>query len=306
MTKPAKPANRLRGGYVRPPRMTPELISDLACRLTDRDREILSLVWEHRVLTTAQLAAMFFPSLSRAQQRLRVLHRAFALLRFQPWVPVGRDSWHWVLGPAGAHVLAAQRGTSVKELGYRQDTALNIALSQRLGHQIGANDFFVRLHAYARRRADGTRLEAWWSEQRCASLCGDVRPDAFGCWTETRPGRTPALLEFFLEHDTGTETLTRLAKKIHAYARLAQTTGRITPVLFWLPSSTREANLRRHIGTPPVPVATAVHTLATAPEGPAGPVWLPAGVTGPRYRLAELADAWEFPATSTDTSPEAG
>ncbi|MBA9003083.1 replication-relaxation family protein [Thermomonospora cellulosilytica] len=293
MTRPKTPANRMRGLATLAPRMSPELIADLAYRLTDRDRQLLELVWEHRVLTTDQITAVFFPSPSRARQRLAELRGLSVLLRFQPWTPIGTRPQHWVLGPAGAHVLAAQRGVSPKELGYRQDRASAIALSSRLGHQVGVNDFFTRLHAHARRQGNGTALTEWWSEQRCASLWGDLaRPDAFGRWTEPQENGQPATVDFFLEHDTGTETLRRVAAKLNGYAALAESTGITTPVLFWLPSPTREANLRAALGAPDVPVATAVHTPATAPDGPAGPVWLPVGTTGPRRRLSALAHAW--------------
>ncbi|MFG1998642.1 replication-relaxation family protein [Spirillospora sp. NPDC048911] len=271
------------------------MIADLAHRLTTRDREVLRLVWDHRVLTTDQLTALCFPSVSRARQRLRALYQARALLRFQPWTPIGTAAKHWVLGPAGAYVLAAEQGVSVRDLGYRQDTALDIAVSSKLGHQVGVNDFFARLHAYARHCDNSTKVEQWVPERRCASLDGGkVKPDAFGRWSETVSGRGPARVEFFLEHDTGTEPLARVAAKLDRYAAHARAAGHLTPVLFWLPSSAREANLRRLLGTPPVPVATAVHTPSTALEGPAGAVWLPAGVTAPRRRLAELANAWEF------------
>ncbi|MFV2179781.1 replication-relaxation family protein, partial [Actinomadura sp. LOL_011] len=122
-----------------------------------------------------------------------------------------------------------------------------------------------------------------------------ARPDAFGRWIQPRTehDKTPRTLDFFLEHDTGTETLTRVTRKLAGYADLAEATGTTTPVLFWLPSTAREANFRRLLGVPEVPVATAVQTPATALEGPAGQVWLPAEQnSGRRYRLAELADIW--------------
>ncbi|MFB4317629.1 replication-relaxation family protein [Actinomadura sp. 21ATH] len=285
--------------------MNASLLADVAHRLTRRDRSILDLVWEHRVLTTHQLTTVFFPSSSRCQQRLRVLHRLFALVRFQPWAPAGgSEPTHWVLGPAGAHVLAVERGLTVRELGYRQDSALDIAVSPRLGHQIGVNDFFVRLHAYSRHRADGSALLKWLPERKCASVLGDhVRPDAFGHWSEAQGSGTPAAsprqVEFFLEHDTGSETLARVAQKIGGYVSLAQATGTMTPLLFWLPSAAREANLRKVLGLPRIPVATAVQAPATSVEGPAGAVWLPVGITGPRQRLAALSDAWEYRAGSS-------
>ncbi|WP_131737647.1 replication-relaxation family protein [Actinomadura roseirufa] len=307
---PRNTALRLRGPQSRPPRVTPELIADLAYRLTHRDRDILTLIWEHRVLTTGQLTAIFFPSPERARQRLNRLYRLHALLRFRPWTPTGSVPWHWVLGPAGAHVLAAQHGQSPNAFGYRQDAVTGIAVSPRLGHQTGVNDFFAQLHAHARHRNDGTRLDPWWSEHRCASLWGDLaRPDAYGRWTEfsstapaTRAGAAArsATLDFFLEHDTGTGTLARVAGKLGGYADLAEATGTTTPVLFWLPSPTREANLRKLLGdTLEVPVATAVHTPTTSPDGPAGPIWQPAPAAGPRHRLAELAHLW-----STTPRPE--
>lgn len=272
------------------------LLVDLLSRLTDRDRAILDLVWEHRVLTTGQLAALFFHSLSAARPRLAVLHRYGALTRFRPQAQQGTHPYHWALGPAGAHIIAAQRGIEVKDLRYRQDKAIAFFLSQRLGHQIGVNDFFVRLHAYARRRRDGTAVAEWWHEHRCARLWGDhVRPDAFGRWVETGPEGRPVELDFFLEHDTGSYALSRVAAKLEGYLALAESTGIPTPVLFWLPTPAREANLRKALGTPPVPVATAVHTPPSSVDGPAGAVWLPVGVTGPRRRLAALAHAWDAP-----------
>ncbi len=295
MTKPTKPAHRLREREPHPPRVTAALIADLAHRLTTRDRALLGLLWEHRVLTSDQITALFFRTSERTHQRLRQLHELHTLSSFRPWIPNGTAAKHWVLGPAGAHVLAVEQGVSLRELGYRHETVMGIAVSPRLGHQVGVNDFFVRLRAYARNRDAGTRLVQWLPERRCISQWGDhARPDAFGRWSEPRRHCLPTEVAFFLEHDTGTERLARVAAKLNGYTALARETGSTTPVLFWLPSAAREANLRRLLGVPGVPVATAVHTPTTSGEAPAGAVWLPAGITGPRQRLATLADAWEF------------
>ena len=269
------------------------LIADLTRRLTPRDTQLLDAVWEHRVLTTEQLAAIFFPSIHRARHRLLQLFQLAALERFRPWTPIGSSSWHWVLGPAGARHLAAQRGVTLRDLRYRPDSAMSIALSSKLSHQVGVNEFFARLHAHACRRSDGTAVTEWWHERRCASLWGDLaRPDAFGRWQEVGEDGQPASVDFFLEHDTGTETLARVVGKLESYTALAEATGITTPVLFWLPSTTREAHLRQLLATSVVPVATAVHTPAADADGPAGAVWLPARSTGPRMRLAALRDAW--------------
>ncbi|MFC5188035.1 replication-relaxation family protein [Actinomadura harenae] len=269
--------------------MSPELLAELAHRLTGRDRHILELVWTHRVLTTHQLAAICFSTPGKARHRLLELYRMSALERAQPWTPIGTQPWHWVLGPAGAHVLAGHRGIDLAELGYKRTAALAVCHSRQLGHQIGVNDFFAQLHQHARHRNDNTAVAAWWPQRRCAALWGDlVRPDAYGRWTEPIPNGGSIELDFFLEHDTGSEPLPKVAEKLAGYAALAESTGIPTPVLFSLPSQAREANLRKLLRDSPVPVATAVHPFGD--NSPAGPVWLPIGTTDRRVRLIDLHD----------------
>jgi hypothetical protein len=68
-----------------------EPVGALWSRLTDRDRRILHLVSDHRVLTTDQLTVLEFGSLSRAQHRLQELHSLDVLWRFRfPGRPVVR------------------------------------------------------------------------------------------------------------------------------------------------------------------------------------------------------------------------
>ena len=43
-------------------------------QLTDRDHLILEWLYDHKIMTTAQLARALFPSLDSAQERLRKLH----------------------------------------------------------------------------------------------------------------------------------------------------------------------------------------------------------------------------------------
>jgi hypothetical protein len=265
-------------------------LATLAGRLTDRDRAILRLVFEHRVFTTHQLAQVFFHSHDRAEHRLRELTDVHVLGRFRPHTRHGEGSapFHYLLGPLGAAVLAAEQGIEVRRLGYRQDKALEIAHSQRLGHVVGVNGFFTALAGYARQdRSQGARLAVWWSERRCHDRWGHlVRPDGYGRWQEA-----DAEIDFFLEYDRGTEPLDRLTAKLAGYRQLADATQISTPVLFWLPSSPREAGLRealageaRWAGVPFL-VATASPTLALSP---AEATWLPLGQTWPRLRLIEL------------------
>lgn len=282
----------------------------LAARLTARDKWLLALLHEHRVLTTSQIQDAAFPSGRSARQRLRDLWLWRAVSRFQPFQQLGSAPMHYVLGPAGAAVLAAEHGLEVKELGYRHDRAMGIAHNQRLAHTVGVNDFFTSLIARTRHtppaRADEA-LVAWWSESRCARHFGDlVIPDGYGRWRTRHPGTTE--VEWFLEFDTGTETTGKVGRKLAGYARLAESTGIATPVLLWLPTGRREAGVRTALARVhadldnprAVPVATAAADLlnpAAPHPSPAEAVWLPltsarADRAGPRYSLADLADAW--------------
>ncbi|MEV6639641.1 replication-relaxation family protein [Amycolatopsis sp. NPDC051371] len=282
----------------------------LAARLTVRDKWLLALLHEHRVLTTNQIQDAAFPSDRSTRQRLRDLYLWRAVSRFQPFQQLGSAPMHYVLGPAGAAVLAAEHGLEVKELGYRHDRAMGIAHNQRLTHTVGVNDFFTSLIARTRYAPAATAetLVTWWSESRCARHFGDLTiPDGYGRW---RAGRDKAVreVEWFLEFDTGTESLTKVGRKLHGYARLAEATGIATPVLVWLPTTRREAGARSALARvhtdldnpAAVPVATAAADLLnpTVPHpSPAGAVWLPltsarADRAGPRYRLVDLPDAW--------------
>ena len=289
------------------PRLDRAALPALSARLTDRDYQILDHLHRHRVLTTHQIQRIFFGIPQSTRKRMRTLYLLNAVTGFRPWAGYGAGSApvHWALGKAGAHILAARHGIYVKDLGYDPDT--KISFSSRLNHHVGVNDFFSHLHHHARQdSAKGTGtggragaegqpgagigavLKAWWSEQECTKQWGDLaRPDAWGRWHEN--GNE---IDFFLEHDTGTETLKRVADKLHDYRDLADDTAINTPILLWLPNPTREANLRQLLTATDLPVATAAHTAQD--EGPAGPIWLPAPAPArqQRMRLADLAHAW--------------
>jgi len=64
----------------------------------------------HRVLTTGQLAALGFASITTARHRLAVLVRIGLLRRFRPHPPAGSAPWLYVLGPLGAALLGAEGG----------------------------------------------------------------------------------------------------------------------------------------------------------------------------------------------------
>ena len=282
---------------------SPQLAAALAARLTARDRWLLRMLHEHRVLTTGQITQLAFGTTRAATARMTTLYTYRAVDRFRPLAPAGSSPLHFILDEAGAMLLAAEDGITAADLGYRRDRSMAIALSPRLAHTTGANEIFTALAAAARASRGQAALECWWGERRCAAAWGDqARPDGYGRWSERAPGQPPAVTNFFLEYDTGTEPLSRVIAKLAGYAALAARTGITTPVLFWLPSPSRETAMHARLAGPPppgirdaasaaqipgVPVVTAAR--GASPHGPAGAAWLLAGHLGPRLRLAQLA-----------------
>src|SRR5580704_2329713 len=113
--RPAGNAGRL----ARDPRLT----AALAARLTPRDRWLLRMLHEHRVLTTTQITQLAFGTSRAATARLATLYRYRAIDRFRPLAPAGSAPLHFILDDAGAAVLAAEDGIPVAGLGYRRDRA---------------------------------------------------------------------------------------------------------------------------------------------------------------------------------------
>lgn len=271
------------------PRMSDDLLAALANRLTPRDVWLLHMLLEHRVFTTTQIAQLAYGTTTTAAHRLHQLWQYRAVDRQQPLVERGSAPMHYVLGDAGAAVLAARHDTTVRELGYRRATALGILHSAKLAHTVGVNGLLAALVAHAR-TSNSAHLHTWWPERRCLHHWGDLaRPDAYARWQDG--ART---LEFFLEYDTGTEPLNRLANKLADYADLAHATGITSPVLFWFTSPTRETHARAALRNAPVAVATAAPQPGNA--NPAIALWRPLDGEGePRLSLAALADADHSP-----------
>jgi hypothetical protein len=267
------------------PHGTGERLTQLAARLTPRDLWLCELLEEHRMLTTHQLTDLAFPNLDTAQHRLAILHRLEVVERFRPRRDTGSAPFHYVLGPAGARVLAARRGQDPSRVRYRRDDALAVAHWRHLDHLVATNGFFCALARAARDRPDRA-LAQWWPERRCTARWGGlVRPDGYGRW---RDG--DAETDFFVEVDRATEPPRRLAAKLAGYRDLAAASQITTPVLFWLPTPAREATVRGVLGTPAIPVATAAATTDRGSRrSPAEPVWLWLGSSAPRLPLVALA-----------------
>lgn len=292
-----------------------------SAHLTDRDRYLVRMVGEHRVLTTGQLCALGFGNLTTARHRLTVLAQLGVLRRFRPHRDDGSAPLHYLLGPVGAALLGAEdRDDRRWAPRVRTDRQLALERSQRLSHLTGANWFFVALAARA--RAGGGQLRIWLGEAEAAAYHDPFvtalhrgqgpRPDGLGCWAED--GRE---ITFFLEHDTGTEHLPRLEAKLPSYARLAEALaryGRASPVLlFAFPGPRREQSARAALASSADAPALRIATTAADPRlvCPAGPVWLPlAGTAAGQLRLIylerALPDPWQLARQQAERELAAG
>ncbi|HUY52132.1 MAG TPA: replication-relaxation family protein [Streptosporangiaceae bacterium] len=278
-----------------------------AARLTERDRYLIRLVGEHRVLTTGQVCALGFGSVITARHRLGVLAGMGALRRFRPRREVGSAPWHYLLGPLGAALLAAEDRDERKWLPrVREDRQLALARSQRLAHLTGVNWFFAALARHARQ--GGGELAEWLGEAGTAdrynyharSRYADValpHPDGSGTWVEG--GRE---VTFLLEFDTGSENLAQVASKLEGYGRMAEGLAgaelACPPLLFCFPGPRRELAARGALARCRDAPALRIATAAFSPEqvSPAGPVWMPlSGAGGPPQRLIGLAEVMPDP-----------
>jgi hypothetical protein len=258
-----------------------DLLRSLA-HLTSRDLTITDWLDQHGVLTTSQITTAFFTNITTASHRLAKLRALGVIDRFHhPHPGGGFGPWHWVLGPLGAALAAAARDTTPPTPRQLAQRHARLANSSQLRHRLGANQFFIDLHAHARQHP-ATRLVRWWSERDTGRRYSQrIQPDGHALW---RDGDT--ITGLFLEYDNGTEDLGRLVRKLAGYDQLAADGGPTYPVLFWLHSTAREHHLhtalaeRRPPG--PVPAASAVR----GEHHPAGAVWTLDGRS--RQRLVAL------------------
>ena len=300
ITSPAPGAGR---GQARPA-VSPALLAALAGRLTARDRWLLRMLLEHRVLTTTQITDLAYGGPRRAALRLSELYRLRAVDRFRPLAAAGSSPYHWVLDQAGAEVLAAEDGVPLARLGYRRDRALDIAFSPRLAHTWGPTA------CSSRSPAPPAAAAASWpagGPNGAAPRCGATWPAPTG----TGCGATPAA-----RAPTSSSSTTPAAKTCPAWPPSSPGTaswraGRRSPPRScsgWPPARTgssssapcspRPGRSPASRWSPPPP------PRPRPPAGPAGAAWLPAWQSGPRLRPGQLAAA--VPGARPAAQPPAG
>lgn len=291
-SNPGSPAAASSAGAARTGRRAAGALIDISHRLRPRDYTIATLLDEHTTLTTDQITAVLFGSVTTCQHRLNALRGMRFVDRFLRNRPGQPNPACWVPGMLSARYAALARDEHPPNQRRLQDRQDRIYASPTLLHLLAVNDFFVALLSHARQHPAG-RLRRWWSERSTAAAFGQrIHPDGHGVWTDG-----DAETGFFLELDRGTEPVGRLVEKLAAQRRLQEAGGPTYPVLFVLPTRAREQHLHRRLADQPEP---ALIVATTSPEagrdpgrlrglhGPAGPVWRVAGNGRHRLRLADL------------------
>jgi hypothetical protein len=281
--------------HPKPPPATGGQLPVLAGRLTDGDWQVCRLLADHQVLTAGLLALLLGTPPRTLQQRLTTLTALKVVDRFRPHQPVGAGSapYHYLLGEAGATLLATDAASSPEALGWDRARLLGLAHTNgHLTHLLAVNTVLAELTRTAR-HAPGARLVCWWPAHRCQARWGRlIRPDAYARWRDP-----DGEVDFFLHHIPAHPTADQTGFLVEGYNDLAAATGITTPVLLHATDPDQETQLRARLAGQRALVPVATSTSACGP--PTAAVWLPtcSPDRGRRYRLGALGhpDPWHPP-----------
>ncbi|MDG4833988.1 replication-relaxation family protein [Solwaraspora sp. WMMD1047] len=245
---------------------------------------LLSLLAEHGVLHTGQVATLMFGSRPAAARHLGALVRAGVVCRFV-YDDDPTHLAHYELSAAGVEVLTQR----LQQAG----RAVPVALGRPGADLFTVNAFFVGLVAEARQRGRGEVLR--WRRALEAALwlrehgVPDVAPSAYGVWIED--GLSVRFV-LHVDHDHGPRLSEAIvppaAEALHGY-RHAPRGVPLTAVLVLCPTAGRAAELHRDLAAAPVPVTVASTTFDRFSEASsaAEAIWTVTGNDTP-LRLAEV------------------
>ena len=192
--------------------------------VTSRDVEILEAVEDYRFLSSEQVRALFFSSISQARRRLAKLWHAKLLERtFRPVIPTEGSSPALVaLSKQGAMLLAQRTGRDLSE--FKHLSARERRSTFFLDHTLCRNDFRIAI-TLACAQTKGLKLLGWLQkpEDIADSIRVRLRPGA-------EPERIPLVADgffviqagdkqyaFLVEIDRGTTTSRRIERKLIGY-----------------------------------------------------------------------------------------
>lgn len=189
-------------------------------RETARDREIVKLVYDYRMLSQRQLERVLGKARSTTQQALvRLYHHQYLDRVFMPVAPMGSSPTLYVLGRRGNDVL---RQMGVTDFTGVPGTDLSPMF---LEHTLAINDFRIAVQLSCEMhgwdvvewkteneiKADYDRVQVRDPRGRTQTI--PVVPDSY--FVIEIPGRGQA--RFFIELDRGTMSLERFRHKVQGY-----------------------------------------------------------------------------------------
>lgn len=236
----------------------------LRTRLTDRDLAIVRQVATLRLMSAAQIQAVYFPSehgSAATRSRQRVLARLIrerllvALARRVGGVRAGSTGLIVAAGPAAARVLRLPGRRHEYEPG-----------GHFVEHTLARAQLIVDVMQAA--RADRLDLIDWQVEPQCwRTFTGQaerqLKPDAF-----LSLGVDEYVLDWFCEVDRATESLPTVMHKCRAYAAYYQTGAEqaargVFPRVIWItPDEARAERIKRAIARGQFPERLFVVTTA--------------------------------------------
>ncbi|MBA7494287.1 hypothetical protein ES702_04862 [subsurface metagenome] len=210
-------------------RFTPQPVKSI--QLRDRDYTILTALFEYGMLTTSQIATLFFGTHKRACVRLRELFDAGTVHRIFRPVVVGSAEIVYALGKDGVSRLAKHLKIDRKQI---NESRLRFEDPKPLflDHYLEINQFRVALCAGT--KANDYKVKDWKYEADLKIKKAGELPKAVRVKDPEKAGRTIPVVpdgfftlevpdnrqhHFFLEVDRGTMEPARFRRKMLGYAR---------------------------------------------------------------------------------------
>lgn len=223
--------------YMTPPLMTQtsgtraaiRLMAEPRLRLRARDLDIVEAVHRLRVLSTEQIAQLFFPTVgdgvsTACRTRLRRLAVAGLLERAEQEQRKtdGRRPYLYMLTEAGGRLLVDELGLEPDELDWQP--SYNDVRWPFLRHQLAINDAYVAFTQGA--AAIGWSVDSWTDDRILRKTHTDrvkvpgtgqsvaVVPDAY--FKLVGPGQSP-IMHFFMEIDRATMTVAAESQRVRSW-----------------------------------------------------------------------------------------
>ena len=197
-------------------------------RETVRDRAILRLVYEYRILSQEQLRRLLHKSRSTVQQILiRLYHHRYLERVFLPVSDFGSNPTLYILDSRGREVLQRE---GIENFSHQPNKDVSMMF---LEHTLAINDVRIAITEFCGRV--GWALDTWKTDSDLKADYDrvyvrdhrgkpkDVSLIPDGYFMVTIPERGTA--RFFLELDRGTMTLERFRLKVEAYIAYYRTQG---------------------------------------------------------------------------------